>query len=135
MHDCLYRTRDLAQWVAFHDFDEYVEAVTPLTVPGLLAKHADKAWLTHGCYAHDIDKCGDADVWDPALGQYAVEVLQFRVPNPFCEDKGQSPEYCIMGPGHRKLIYNPRKVTCPRVADAPSCLRRNGASGTSFQCF
>lgn len=111
MHDCLYRTRETARWVAFHDFDEYLEVPPPSTLPAILAENADKPFITHGCYNYNVDLCEGETAWGPKDGKYAVEMMLLRGKKPHCGGGGnQDPEWCLDGLGHRKFIYNPRMV-------------------------
>lgn len=112
--DCLYRSREIAKWIVFQDFDEYLEVVPPLTLPAVLRQHQGRAFITHGSYLFSAERCEEPDIWNPTSGKYAVELLLGRALEPFCELKDRDRELCLGSDGHRKGIYNPRKVpTCP----------------------
>lgn len=57
MHDCLFRNRETARWVWYHDLDEYLEAPPTSTVPGILRKYMFEPYLTHGSYVYSMDNC------------------------------------------------------------------------------
>jgi hypothetical protein len=111
MHDCLYRNRETARWVAFHDFDEYLEVPPPQTLPGILAENEGKPYVTHGCYNYNVDMCEGEEGWAPETGKFVVERMLLRANHPHCAaGHGNDSEVCVDGFGHRKVIYNPRMV-------------------------
>lgn len=113
MHDCLFRNRNIARWVAFHDYDEYLDAPGPKSVPAILQENKAMAFVSHGCFTYDVAKCeGTRDVWDPQGQFLAVERVLTRSKHPFCEKEGEDPNLCLDGSGHRKFFANPRMV-CP----------------------
>lgn len=118
MQDCLHRSRDIARWVLFMDFDEYlVVKAVPGTLKPLLEAYAESASVSHGMFQYDVDLCSVENPWDPSHGQMAVEHIVMRDPTPFCtlDVPGSDHKLCEGSMGHRKMIYNPRKVRKPRL--------------------
>jgi len=101
------------------DFDEYLEAVAPLTVARSWPSMRTRRGSPTGATRMTLTSAGAWTCGTHPWGSTLWRLCTFRVPHPICEDKGQSPEYCIMGPGHRKLIYNPRRVRALWVLHPP----------------
>lgn len=130
MHDCLFRNRNDARWVAYLDYDEYLDAPGPKTVPGILEENKEMSFVSHGCYTYDVAKCeGTHEVWDPQGQFLAVERVLTRSKQPFCEKEGEDPNVCLDGSGHRKFFANPRLVR-PRYC--PTCSTFTGISSHGY---
>lgn len=121
-HDCLFRNRETARWVAFGDLDEYLVVPPPASLPSILTRHQDAAYISHGAYRYSVERCEAEDVFAPTQAKYAVEMLVYREREPFCDEKGKDKSRCTNYYGHRKMFQNPRKVgwECPALAAAGS---------------
>lgn len=116
MQDCVHRSRDVAQWVLFLDFDEYlVVKSVPGTLKALLRAYAKSAHVSHGMFQYDVNQCSVENPWDRKHGLMAVEHIVMRDPEPFCTltVPALNKKLCEGSEGHRKMIYNPRKVRKP----------------------
>jgi len=116
MQDCLHRSRDVAKWVLFMDLDEYlVVKSVPGTLKPLLNAYAKSAHVSHGMHQYDVNACEVPNPWEKGLGKMAVELIVMRDPEPFCSlaVPGVNKKLCEGSEGHRKMIYNPRKVRTP----------------------
>lgn len=108
MHDCLLRSREIAKWTLFLDFDEYL--VIPGGIQTLVTSLKDAAYISHGSYLFSTQRCDSPDPWDPAHHKFAVEMMTHRAKDPFCVLPDVERHVCSGSEGHRKVIYNPRKV-------------------------
>lgn len=88
MHDCLYRNRETASWVAYGDFDEYLEAVftPPQTIRGFLRslqrQGQDEGQDQDGDRNHGQGRAGGAEgqeVGEKAQGLQGAEMQGLRV--------------------------------------------------------
>lgn len=109
IQDCLYRARPLAKWVFMHDFDEFLVVTPPTTVPQLLRKYEDKAWITHGCIVFGIHECSSKPGEEEGK-KMLVEKILYTWPHIYCQNKELDANFCLDHFGHRKYILNPRKV-------------------------
>ncbi|CAI5972106.1 unnamed protein product [Closterium sp. NIES-64] len=112
MHDCMYGMRQRADWIAFHDLDEYLALPPPASVPALLQRYAALPYMTLGMYVFSAHLCeeGPADVWSDEEKRFAVERMVQRRSVPYCLRAEDDPKLCIDYYGHRKMFLNPRKV-------------------------
>ncbi|GJP51134.1 hypothetical protein CLOM_g10301, partial [Closterium sp. NIES-68] len=112
MHDCLYRMRQQADWVAFHDLDEYLAVPPPASVPALLERFASLPYITLGMHVFSAHLCeeGPEDVWGAEEKRFAVERMVQRRKQPYCLRGEDDPKVCVDYYGHRKMFLNPRKV-------------------------
>lgn len=142
MNDCLYRNRETAQWVAFHDFDEYLDVKPPHTVLSVLDKHKDStAAVTHGAFVYRVGLWELDQLWNNT--EFAVELLHFKEETPYCIKPQSDPSVCIWGEGYRKVIANPRRLKKivthapfdppfpPEVVNLPTSILRHG----HFRCL
>eukprot|EP00475_Leptophrys_vorax_P001925 TRINITY_DN11102_c0_g4_i1.p1 TRINITY_DN11102_c0_g4~~TRINITY_DN11102_c0_g4_i1.p1 ORF type:complete len:484 (+),score=-17.01 TRINITY_DN11102_c0_g4_i1:30-1454(+) len=108
-NDCVFRSAMTAQWVTLHDMDEYLDAVPPHTIQSVLAKHADKPWLSHGAYAFEASYCDQSAAARPDA--LAIEKFVWRRKKVWCVEKpdNMTDDLCLDWMGHRKVIVNPRK--------------------------
>ncbi|CAI5459255.1 unnamed protein product [Closterium sp. Yama58-4] len=125
MHDCMYRMRTQAEWIAFHDLDEYLVVPPPATLPTFLHRFESLPYITLGTYvfsAHICEEDGPEDVWGEEEKRFAVERMLQRRKNPYCLRGEDDPKVCIDYFGHRKIFVNPRKVEALYVhrTDKPS---------------
>ncbi|CAI6009155.1 unnamed protein product, partial [Closterium sp. NIES-65] len=125
MHDCMYRMRTQADWVAFHDLDEYLALQPPATLPTILHRFESLPYITLGTYvfsAHICEEDGPEDVWSEEEKRFAVERMLQRRKKPYCLRGEDDPKVCIDYYGHRKMFVNPRKVEAVYVhrTDKPS---------------
>ncbi|CAI5533275.1 unnamed protein product, partial [Closterium sp. Naga37s-1] len=112
MHDCMYGMRQRADWIAFHDLDEYLALPPPASVPALLQRYAALPYITLGMYVFSAHLCeeGPEDVWSDEEKRFAVERMVQRRATPYCLRAEDDPKLCIDYYGHRKTFLNPRKV-------------------------
>ncbi|BFI40389.1 hypothetical protein MPTK2_7g09030 [Marchantia polymorpha subsp. ruderalis] len=117
INDCLHRSRFLAEWVFFFDFDEYLYVSPPHSIQSLLAENEDKPWMTFGSLPTSISLCRAGS----APWEWTVEQMLWRDHEPSCvqsedeADELQSPWMCLTHHGRRKYVVNPRKVTAAGV--------------------
>eukprot|EP00271_Cylindrocystis_brebissonii_P005131 TRINITY_DN17079_c0_g1_i2.p1 TRINITY_DN17079_c0_g1~~TRINITY_DN17079_c0_g1_i2.p1 ORF type:complete len:572 (-),score=66.48 TRINITY_DN17079_c0_g1_i2:454-2169(-) len=110
MWDCMFRSRTVAKWIAFLDFDEYLQAIPPYTMGSYLKEHNDKSWISHGVVWWGVESCMETSRGrDKAK---FIEEMAFRWPGHYCMGKEKYPNwrFCLDHYGHRKFIANPRKV-------------------------
>jgi hypothetical protein len=133
IEDCLQRSRFLADYVFFFDFDEFLQVflfsffncsfymffVRPLdlylrfsdvfqipapeTIESLLEKHKELPWLTVGSFPADHDHCTPAAT---SGLQYPVERMLWHAKVPECMHADEDPWMCIAAVGRRKWIAN-----------------------------
>ncbi|CAI5515968.1 unnamed protein product [Closterium sp. Naga37s-1] len=112
MHDCMYGMQQRADWIAFHDLDEYLALPPPASVPALLQRYAALPYITLGMYVFSAHLCeeGPEDVWSDEEKRFAVERMVQRRSAPYCLRGEDDPKVCIDYYGHRKMFVTPRKV-------------------------
>jgi hypothetical protein len=118
MHDCLFRNRASAAWVAFGDFDEYMLAAfkPPSSIRTFLhdqmLETPSPPWISHG--GHYFFEYCEQPLWGPSQRKFAVEILPFRLAEPMCHSpEGGAPldqNKCPEAFGRRKDFVDPRKV-------------------------
>lgn len=102
--DCTYRSRLESKWVLYGDIDEYFDPVPPNTLESLLSKYSNQAWLSHQAFQYNMSTCEPGTNDNFIIGRMIV-----REKFPY----GRAPK--LIGPGHRKLFVNPRKVSFPSI--------------------
>lgn len=71
MHDCLFRNRDTAEWIAYGDFDEYmvVPFAASLSLSAFLSRYASqRPWVSYGSYIFARYCDGHSTPWGRVLG-------------------------------------------------------------------
>lgn len=115
INDCLHRTRYLAQWTLFHDFDEFLYIPPPLTLATLLQQNEDRPWMTFGSMPASWGLCTDRP--EPSTNKWPVEKMVWVEKQPECRYAKMStdPWMCTGPLGRRKYVVNPRKVLASGV--------------------
>ncbi|BBN15384.1 hypothetical protein MPTK1_6g19180 [Marchantia polymorpha subsp. ruderalis] len=110
VNDCLHRTRFIAQWTLFHDFDEFIYVPQPNSLQSLLKQHEDKAWLTFASLPASWKFC--TELSRTVETRWPVERMVCVEEQPECRYKQEKPDpWLCTGPlGRRKYVVNPRKV-------------------------
>lgn len=106
INDCLHRSKALAKWVVFHDFDEFLDVQPPRTLNSLLEEYKEMPWITYGSIPASTGHCRlatDEEEW-------AIERFLCRNEEPECMDKEKDPWNCVSATGRRKYIVRASKV-------------------------
>jgi len=117
MHDCLFRSRDVAKWTLFLDFDEY------LVIPGghhfAAGEPPAPQCMSHGSYLFSTKQCDSRTPGTPRTTSLPVEMMTHRAATPSASCPGWTARSRALGARATGRSSTTRKVQ-PGVAAALS---------------